>query len=181
MLVDQLPSVTFRTRVRDASIPGDNPFRWQDRTTEDVFAGRRSILFSLPAAFSPTCSDQHVPRYEALAGSFKAQGIDQIVCVAVNDAFVMFQWGKKVGVQQVHLLPDGNGEFTRLMGMLVDRSELGMGLRSWRYSLLLDGLRIEKAFVEAGLADHAPSDPLEVSDADTMLAYLQQRGAAAGL
>jgi peroxiredoxin len=175
MFVDQLPSVTFRTRVRDASIPGDNPFRWQDRTTEDVFAGRRSILFSLPAAFSPTCSDQHVPRYEALAGSFKALGIDQIVCVAVNDAFVMFQWGKKVGVQQVHLLPDGNGEFTRLMGMLVDRSKLGMGLRSWRYSLLLDGLHIEKAFVEAGLADNAPSDPLEVSDADTMLAYLQGR------
>jgi len=175
MFVDQLPSVTFRTRVRDASIPGDNPFRWQDRTTEEVFAGRRSILFSLPAAFSPTCSDQHVPRYEALAGSFKALGIDQIVCVAVNDAFVMFQWGKKVGVQQVQLLPDGNGEFTRLMGMLVDRSKLGMGLRSWRYSLLLDGLRIEKAFVEAGLADNAPSDPLEVSDADTMLAYLQRR------
>ncbi|MBU6251018.1 MAG: peroxiredoxin [Cyanobacteria bacterium REEB417] len=175
MFVDQLPSVTFRTRVRDDSIPGDNPFRWQDRTTEDVFAGRRSILFSLPAAFSPTCSDQHVPRYEALAVSFKALGIDQIVCVAVNDAFVMFQWGKKVGVQQVHLLPDGNGEFTRLMGMLVDRSKLGMGLRSWRYSLLLDGLRIEKAFVEAGLTDNAPGDPLEVSDADTMLAYLQRR------
>jgi len=175
MLVDVLPDVIFHTRVRDDSIPGDNPFRWQDRSTADLFAGRRSILFSLPAAFSPTCSDHHVPRYEELSETFLSLGINQIVCVAVNDAFVMFQWGKKVGVKNLFLLPDGNGVFTRHMGMLIDRSEFGMGMRSWRYSLLLDGLRIEKAFVEKGLTDHAPTDPLEVSDADTMLAYLKGR------
>lgn len=95
MLVDVLPDVIFHTRVRDDSIPGDNPFRWQDRSTADLFAGRRSILFSLPAAFSPTCSDHHVPRYEELSETFLSLGINQIVCVAVNDAFVMFQWGKK--------------------------------------------------------------------------------------
>ena len=173
MLLDQLPNVTFRTRIRDETIPGSNPFRWQDRSTKDIFGDKRSVLFSLPAAFSPTCSDHHFPRYEELVPEFLRMGIDQIVCVAVNDAFVMFQWGMRVGVSQAILLPDGNGEFTRRMGMLVDRSEFGMGFRSWRYSLVVDNLRIEKAFVEQGIADHAPSDPLEVSDADTMLAYLQ--------
>lgn len=173
MLLDYLPQVTFRTRIRDESIPGSNPFRWQDRSTKDIFDGKRSVLFSLPAAFSPNCSDHHFPRYEELAPEFLRLGIDQIICVAVNDAFVMFQWGKRVGARQVMLLPDGNGEFTRRMGMLVDRSEFGMGYRSWRYSLVVDHLRIEQAFVEQGIADHAPDDPLEVSDADTMLAYLQ--------
>ncbi len=173
MLLNQLPEIIFHTRVRDASIPGDNPFRWQDRSTRDIFEGKRSILFSLPAAFSPTCTDQHFPRYEALSDQFKSLGIDQIVCISVNDAFVMFQWGKKVGVNQVHLLPDGNAEFTRRMGMLVDRSAFGMGWRSWRYSLLLKGLVIEKAFVEDGINDPSPEDPLCVSDADTMLKHLK--------
>ena len=173
MLLNRLPEITFHTRVRDASIPGDNPFRWQDKTTTEIFAGKRSILFSLPAAFSPTCTDHHVPRYEDLADQFKALGIDQIVCVAVNDAFVMFQWGKKVGVNQIYLLPDGNAEFTRRMGMLIDRSAFGMGMRSWRYSLLLNGVEIERAFVEQGIDAPNPEDPLKVSDADTMMKHLQ--------
>ena len=173
MLINQIPEIIFHTRVRDASIPGDNPFRWQDRTTRDIFEGKRSILFSLPAAFSPTCTDHHFPRYEILSDQFKSLGIDQIICISVNDAFVMFQWGKKVGVNQIYLLPDGNAEFTRRMGMLIDRSAFGMGFRSWRYSLLLNGLAIEKAFVEDGIDDISPDDPLCVSDADTMLSYLQ--------
>jgi peroxiredoxin len=173
MLISRLPEITFHTRVRDTSIPGDNPFRWQDKTTKEIFGGRRSILFSLPAAFSPTCTDRHVPRYEELADQFNAYGIDQIICVAVNDAFVMFQWGKKIRTNQVLLLPDGNAEFTRRMGMLVDRSVFGMGMRSWRYSLLLNGLEIETAFVEEGIDSQIPEDPLKVSDADTMLAHLQ--------
>ena len=162
MLTNRLPEITFHTRVRDRSIPGDNPFRWQDKTTTEIFAGKRSILFSLPAAFSPTCTDRHVPRYEELAEQFNAFGVDQIVCISVNDAFVMFQWGKKVGVKQIVLLPDGNGDFTRRMGM-----------RSWRYSLLLNGLEIETAFVEDGIDSPNPEDPLNVSDADTMMAHLQ--------
>ena len=173
MLMSRLPEITFHTRVRDSSIPGDNPFRWQDKTTTEIFAGKRSILFSLPAAFSPTCTDRHVPRYEELAHQFNTFGVDQIVCVAVNDAFVMFQWGKKVGIKQILLLPDGNAEFTRRMGMLIDRSVFGMGMRSWRYSLLLNGLEIETAFVEKGIDVTNPEDPLEVSDADTMLEHLQ--------
>ena len=173
MLTKRLPEITFHTRVRDRSIPGDNPFRWQHKTTAEIFAGKRSILFSLPAAFSPTCTDRHVPRYEELAEQFNAFGVDQIVCVSVNDAFVMFQWGKKVGVKQIVLLPDGNGEFTRRMGMLIDRSLFGMGMRSWRYSLLLNGLEIETAFVEDGIDSPNPQDPLNVSDADTMMAHLQ--------
>ena len=157
MLLDQIPEIILHTRVRDASIPGDNPFRWQDRSTRDIFEGKRSILFSLPAAFSPTCTDQHFPRYEALSDQFKSLGIDQTVCISVNDAFVMFQWGKKVGVNQVHLLPDGNAEFTRRMGMLVDRSAFGMGWRSWRLNDLVIASKM------------ASTSDDRVSDADTML------------
>jgi thioredoxin-dependent peroxiredoxin len=180
-VIDRVPNVTFKTRVRDESVEGPNPFRWQDRTTDELFAGKKVIVFSLPGAFTPTCSSNHLPRYEALYEEFKAQGVDAIICVSVNDAFVMFQWGKQVGANHVFLLPDGNGEFTRKMGMLVDKSNLGFGMRSWRYSLVNDG-NIEKVFTEPDFGDNCPIDPFEVSDADTMLAYLkgtQSAGVAA--
>ncbi|SBO44449.1 peroxiredoxin [Cyanobium sp. NIES-981] len=172
-VIERVPSVTFKTRVRDESIPGPNPYRWQDLTTEEIFSGKRVVLFSLPGAFTPTCSSNHLPRYEELHEQFRAEGIDQIICLSVNDAFVMFQWGRHVGADKVFLLPDGNGEFTRKMGMLVDKSNLGFGLRSWRYSMLVDDGRIEKIFVEPDFGDNCPIDPFEVSDADTMLAYLR--------
>ncbi|MEL6440518.1 MAG: peroxiredoxin [Cyanobacteria bacterium J06621_8] len=171
---DTLPSVVFKTRVRDESVPGPNPFRWQDRTTEDIFKGKRTILFSLPGAFTPTCSSTHLPGYEKNYEEFQSLGIDQIICLSVNDAFVMFQWGKKQGVKNIFLLPDGNGEFTRKMGMLVNKDNLGFGMRSWRYSILVNGdLKIEKAFIEPNFEDNCPADPFEVSDAETMLAYLK--------
>ena len=172
-VIDRVPDVVFKTRVRDESVAGPNPFRWQDLSTNDIFAGKKVVVFSLPGAFTPTCSSNHLPRYEELYDQFKAQGVDQIVCVSVNDAFVMFQWGQRVEAKNVFLLPDGNGEFTRKMGMLVDKSNLGFGPRSWRYSMLVNDGNIEKVFIESGFEDNCPIDPFEVSDADTMLAYLK--------
>jgi len=136
------------------------------------------VVFSLPGAFTPTCSSNHLPRYDELYEEFKAQGVDEIICVSVNDAFVMFQWGKHVDNQNIYLLPDGSGEFTRKMGMLVDKSNVGFGMRSWRYSMLVDNCKIEKLFVEPEFADNCPTDPFEVSDADTMMAYLKGEEAA---
>lgn len=171
--VTRVPDVTFKTRVRDESVGGPNPFRWQDKTTQEIFGGKRVVVFSLPGAFTPTCSSTHLPRYEELYDELKAQGIDEIVCVSVNDAFVMFQWGKAQGAEKVFLLPDGNADFTRKMGMLVDKSNLGFGMRSWRYSMVVNDLEIEKIFIEPDFGDNCPTDPFEVSDADTMLAYLK--------
>lgn len=177
-VIKRVPDVTFKTRVRDESIGGDNPFRWQDLTSQDVFGGKRVAFFALPGAFTPTCSSTHLPRYEELYEEIKAQGIDSIVCLSVNDAFTMYQWGLKLGANNVFLLPDGNGEFTRKMGMLVDKSNLGFGLRSWRYSMVVNDGNIEQIFIEPDFGDNCPIDPFEVSDADTMLAYLKEAKAA---
>ncbi len=170
-----VPDVIFKTRVRDESIAGPNPFRWQDLTTAEIFGGKRIALFALPGAFTPTCSSTHLPGYEKNYEAFKELGIDEVVCLSVNDAFVMFRWGKSLDVEKVFLLPDGSGEFTRKMGMLVDKANLGFGMRSWRYSMVVDDGKIEKLFSEPRFGDNCPTDPFEVSDADTMLAYLRQQ------
>ena len=178
MALERVPNVTFKTRVRDESVEGPNPYRWEDKTTQDIFAGKKVVVFSLPGAFTPTCSSNHLPRYDELYDEFKAQGVDEIVCISVNDAFVMFQWGKQQGNKNIFLLPDGNGEFTRKMGMLVDKSNLGFGMRSWRYSMLVDDCKIEKMFIEPDFDDNCPTDPFEVSDADTILAYIKGQESA---
>lgn len=170
---NRVPHAIFKTRVRDESVGGDNPYRWEEKTTQDIFAGKKVAVFSLPGAFTPTCSSNHLPRYEELYDEFKAQGVDEIICVSVNDAFVMFKWGKEQNNKNVFLLPDGNGEFTRKMGMLVDKSNIGFGMRSWRYSMIVDDMNVEKMFTEEGFEDNCGSDPFEVSDADTLLAYLK--------
>ncbi len=172
-VITRVPDVNFKTRVRDESVGGDNPFRWQDVTTKDLFAGKKVVVFSLPGAFTPTCSTSHLPRYEELYAEFQALGINSVVCVSVNDAFVMYQWGKAQGASKVFLLPDGNGEFTRKMGMLVEKSNLGFGMRSWRYSMVVNDGNVEKVFMEKDFGDNCPTDPFEVSDANTMLAYLK--------
>ena len=172
-MITHVPDVTFKTRVRDESIGGDNPFTWYDLTTDELFANKKVVVFSLPGAFTPTCSTSHLPRYEALYNEFKALGVDEVVCISVNDAFVMYQWGLKQNRENVFLLPDGNGEFTRKMGMLVDKSNLGFGMRSWRYSMHIDNKAIKKVFKEPDFGDNCPTDPFEVSDADTMLEYLK--------
>lgn len=169
----QVPKVTFKTRVRNEALGGPNPFEWKDVTSDDLFKGKKVVLFSLPGAFTPTCSTSHLPRYEELYEEFKALGVDSVICVSVNDAFVMFQWGKSQNAKNVFLLPDGNGEFTRKMGMLVDKANLGFGMRSWRYSMLIDDGEIVKTFAEPGFDDNCPTDPFEVSDADTMLNWLK--------
>ncbi len=173
-----IPNVTFKTRVRNDAIEGDNPFEWKDLTTAELFNGKRVVVFALPGAFTPTCSTSHLPRYEELHDEFQALGVDQIVCLSVNDAFVMYQWGKSQGADKVFLLPDGNGEFSRKMGMLVDKSNLGFGMRSWRYSMVVDNGAIEQTFIEPDFGDNCPTDPFEVSDADTMLAYLKSKAQA---
>lgn len=170
----KVPNVTFKTRVRDESIGGDNPFRWQDVTSDDIFKGKKVVIVALPGAFTPTCSSTHLPGYEAKYAEFKAAGVDEIYCVSVNDAFVMFQWGKNLGVKNVKMLPDGNGDFTRGMDMLVKKSNLGFGDRSWRYSALVEDGEVKKVFAEAGKCDDFGDDPFEVSDADTMLDYLKK-------
>lgn len=170
-----VPNVTFKTRVRDESVEGPNPYRWQDLTSEEIFAGRKVVVFALPGAFTPTCSSTHVPGYEANYDEFRQLGVDEVYCLSVNDAFTMFQWGKHLGVQKVRLLPDGSAEFTRGMGMLVRKDNLGFGERSWRYSMLVEDGAITALFAEPGQSDNCPTDPFEVSDADTMLRHLKAR------
>ena len=174
-MITTVPNVVFKTRVRNEALGGPNPFEWKDVSSDDLFKGKNVVVFSLPGAFTPTCSTSHLPRYEELYSEFKAQGIDTVICVSVNDAFVMFQWGKSQNAKNVFLLPDGNGDFTRQMGMLVKKENLGFGMRSWRYAMHVEDGTIKKMFSEAGYQDDAPADPFEVSDADTMLNYLKAR------
>jgi peroxiredoxin len=148
-----IPNVTLKTRVRDETVEGPNPFRWQDFRVRDEFAGRKIVIFSLPGAFTPTCSNEQCPNFDRLADEFKALGIDDIYCISVNDAFVMFQWGKNLGLRNVKLLPDGSGEFTRRMGMLINKDHVGFGMRSWRYAMVVDDNRITHWFEEPGIND----------------------------
>jgi peroxiredoxin len=169
-----VPNVTLKTRVRDESIGGDNPFDWKDLSTGEFFKDRTVVVFSLPGAFTPTCSSSHLPRYDELYADFQAQGVDEIACISVNDAFVMYKWGLDQSNKNITLLPDGSGAFTKEMGMLVKKDNLGFGERSWRYSMLVVNGEIVKLFSEAGFVDDCPTDPFEVSDADTMLTYLKE-------
>ena len=155
----RVPNVTFRVRQNN---------EWKSVTTDDLFAGKNVVVFSLPGAFTPTCSSTHLPRYNELAPVFFANGIDAILCVSVNDTFVMNEWAKDQEADNIVLIPDGNGEFTDGMGQLVDKSDLGFGKRSWRYSMLVRDGVVAKMFIEP----NKPGDPFEVSDADTMLSYI---------
>lgn len=154
-----IPNVVFRTR-RD--------HEWADISSDEIFKGKTVVVFALPGAFTPTCSSTHVPRYNQLAPELKRHGVDEIICVSVNDAFVMNEWRAEQKASNITFLPDGNGDFSRGMGMLVPKQDLGFGERSWRYSMLVKDGVIEKMFIEPDV----PGDPFEVSDADTMLAYI---------
>jgi glutaredoxin-like protein len=154
-----IPDVTLRIR-RDGE--------WASVTSDELFANKNVVVFSLPGAFTPTCSSTHLPRYNELAPIFKQHGVDSIICVSVNDPFVMEEWARDQESDNVTLLPDGNGTFTDGMGMLVDKSALNFGKRSWRYSMLVKNKKIDKMFIEP----EKDGDPFEVSDADTMLNYI---------
>ena len=156
---DNVPNVTFHTRVRDDSIKGDNPYKWQDVTTEELFKGKRVLVFSLPGAFTPTCSTYQLPDFEKLYPEFQKRGIEKIYCMAVNDSFVMNSWAKDQGLKNVKVVPDGSGIFTNAMGMLVSKDNLGFGQRSWRYAAVIDNGVVQKAFVEPGKEDNCKDDP----------------------
>jgi len=168
-----VPQITFKTRVRDESVEGENPFRWQDVSSEQIFSGKKIVILALPGAFTPTCSSTHLPGFETKYQEFKDLGVDEIYCLSVNDAFTMFKWSKDLGINNVKMLPDGNGDFSRLMGMLVKKENLGFGNRSWRYSMLVDDSVISALFSEPGKMDNCPDDPFTCSDADTLLAHLK--------
>ena len=173
-----LPDVTFRTRVRDESAGGPNPFRWQDMTTADYFAGKRTILFSLPGAFTPTCSTYQLPGFEENLERFAAAGIDAIYCMSVNDSFTMNKWAESQGIKGIGMIPDGSGEFTRKIGMLVAKDNLGFGMRSWRYAAIVNDSVIEAWFEEPGRMDNCPDDPYGESSPETLLRYLEASIAA---
>ena len=157
-----VPNVSFPIRAND---------EWSKRDTKDIFAGKTVVVFSLPGAFTPTCSSSHLPRYNELASKFSENGVDEIICLSVNDTFVMNAWAADQHAENISFIPDGNGDFTNGMGLLVDKGAIGFGKRSWRYSMLVKDGVIEKMFIEPDL----PGDPFEVSDADTMLAYINPK------
>jgi len=160
----RVPQVSFHTRRNH---------EWVDVTSDEIFKGKKVVVFSLPGAFTPTCSSTHVPRYNQMAPAFREHGVDDIICVSVNDAFVMDEWQREQKADNITFLPDGNGDFSRGMGMLVAKNDLGFGERSWRYSMLVKDGFIEKMFIEPDV----PGDPFEVSDADTMLDYIAPNAA----
>ena len=154
-----VPQVGFKNRFEN---------EWQELSYEEIFKDKKVVIFSLPGAFTPTCSGSHLPRYEELYGVMKENGVDEVYCISVNDGFVMDSWREAQKIQNVNLLADGNGDFTEGMGMLVDKANLGFGKRSWRYSMVVTNGVVEKMFIEADVE----GDPFDVSDADTMLAYV---------
>ncbi len=170
----KLPNVTFHTRVRDETVEGPNPFRWEDKTTADFFAGKRVILFSLPGAFTPTCSTYQLPGFEKGFEDFKAKGIDEVYCMSANDSFVMNKWAEAQNLSNVAVIPDGSGEFTRKMGMLVDKDNLGFGMRSWRYAAIVNDGVVEAWFEEPGLMDNCPEDPYGVSSPENLMKHLEE-------
>jgi len=174
-MTEIVPNVIFKTRVRDENIGGDNPFRWQDVSTRDIFKNKKIVILALPGAFTPTCSNTHLPGFEKKYQEILDQGIDEVYCLSVNDAFTMFQWSKHLGVNKVKMLPDGNGDFTRGMGMMVKKENLGFGYRSWRYSMLVEDQAIVKLFSEPGKSDNYSEDPFTVSDVNTILDFLKQQ------
>lgn len=169
----RLPSVVFKIRVRDESIGGPNPYRWENMTTEDYFSGQRCVAFSLPGAFTPTCDTYQLPGFENNFSEFRKLGINAVYCISVNDAFVMNAWAKSQNLQNVKVIPDGNGEFTRRMGMLVQKYNLGFGMRSWRYAMVISDCRIEKMFIEPGIEENCQTDPYGETGPDNVLNYLR--------
>jgi len=155
----RIPNVTFPVRRQN---------EWVNISTDELFKGKTVIVFALPGAFTPTCSTTHLPGYNELAPVFRENGVDEIICLSVNDTFVMNEWAKDQECDNITLIPDGNGQFSEGMGMLVDKSDLGFGKRSWRYSMLVKDGVIAKMFIEP----EVPGDPFEVSDAETMLKYI---------
>jgi peroxiredoxin len=176
-----VPSVTFKYRVRTDGKPityvdntngSENPFEWQDVTSEDIFSNKRVVVFSLPGAFTPTCSTYQVPGFEKLYNEIKAHGVDEVYVISVNDTFVMRKWMIDQRVKSIKFIPDGTGEFTEKMGMLVCKDNLGFGDRSWRYAMVVNNGVVEQTFIEEGKQDNCPTDPYGESSPQNVLNYL---------
>ncbi len=174
----RVPYTNFKTRTGDTDEVGGCTFiggSWKDVDTAEIFDGKKVVVFALPGAFTPTCSSQQVPGYEAKYDELKTQGIDEVYCLSVNDAFVMNAWFKDTKVKKVKAIGDGEGVFTQGMGMLVNKPGQGFGMRSWRYSMLVDNGEVKKIFEEPGKNNSSDdNDPFEVSDVDTMIKYLKE-------
>ena len=173
-----VPSTTFKTRINDDETLGGGCAiggEWKDVTTDDLFKDKKVVVFSLPGAYTPTCSSQQVPGYEAKYDDLKTQGIDEVYCVSVNDSFVMNAWFRDQKITKVKPIGDGEGKFTEGMGMLVNKPAQGFGKRSWRYSAVVDNGEVTKMFIEDGKNNESnDADPFTVSDVDTMLNYLKE-------
>lgn len=174
-----VPQVKFQTRVRDESIGGSNPFRWEQKSTDDYFKGKRVVLFSLPGAFTPTCSTYQLPGFEKSAARMAELGIDEIYCLSVNDSFVMNKWAQSQDLDNVKVIPDGSGEFTEKMDMLVRKDNLGFGPRSWRYAAVVNDGVIEAWFEEPGRCDNCEDDPYGESSPEKVLEWLENASVAA--
>ena len=170
----KVPRVKLRTRVRDRKIK-KNPYRWKTVDTGNMFKNKKIVVFSLPGAFTPTCSSKHLPDFEKKYSDLRKKGVDEVICMSVNDAFVMHNWKKKMNIKNVRLVPDGNGEFTEKMGALVKKNNLGFGDRSWRYSMFVDNGKIIKLFSEPNMGDNHKTDPFSVSSVHSMLNYIDSR------
>jgi peroxiredoxin len=165
-----IPDITFKTRVKDE----EGNFDWKDVNSRELFKGKKSLVVALPGAFTPTCTSKQLPGYEEKYNEFKEQGVDEIYCLSVNDAFVMHNWGKSLGIKNVKMLPDGNADMTRQMGMLVKKENLGFGKRSWRYAMLIDNITIKVMWIEQNIVDNAEDDPYVITEPDNVLNWLKQ-------
>jgi len=176
----RIANVIFRMRVRDETVGGDNPYRWENVTTADLVVGKRVIIFSLPGAFTPTCSNYQLPDFEKMYDEFKEEGIDEIFCLSVNDAFVMNAWAKEQGLKKVKVIPDGSALFTTFQHMDVKKDNVGFGIRSWRYAMIVNDMMVEKAFVEPGYGDNVDADPYGETTPQNIMAYLKEQPKAGG-
>ena len=174
----KVPYVNFKTRINDNDAVGGCTFiggEWKEIDTPEIFDNKKVVVFALPGAFTPTCSSVHLPGYEKNYDELKALGIAEVYCLSVNDSFVMNAWFKDEKITKVKPIGDGEGVFTQGMGMLVNKPGQGFGMRSWRYSMLVDSGEVVKQFIEQGKNDASDdNDPFEVSDAKTMLNYLKE-------
>ena len=174
----EIPKVTFKIREGDLSEDGGCNFDegcWTEKTSDEIFNNKKIIVFSLPGAFTPTCTSQQLPGYEAKYEDFKAMGIDEVYCVSVNDSFVMNAWANKEGIKNVKVIPDGSGVFTKGMNMLVKKDDKGFGERSWRYAAIIDNGVVEKMFEEPSKEDNCASDPYGESSPETVMKYLNMK------
>ncbi|AKK19877.1 peroxiredoxin [Candidatus Liberibacter africanus] len=169
-----IPEVIFHTRVSKELPDGSKDFQWKDVSTQDLFSNKKVFLFALPGAFTPTCSNRQLPGFEKIYEDLRCHGIDEVYCLSVNDAFVMNAWGKSLEIKNVKLLPDGSGEFTRKMGMLVCKDNVGFGFRSWRYGALIENMVVTRWFIEEGFSDNHATDPYEISSPENVLQVIKK-------